>query len=153
MPHVEQYIVLKADLEEVWNELCDVASFPERVATVRDVKVLEEGGDWTVSSWEVELRGSILKWVERATRDENGRRVRFEQVEGDLEYFAGWWSLEDLGDGRIAACGEVDFEIGIPMLKEMLDPVASEAISDNVRVILESLGTLENHAVAAPEQA
>ena len=107
MPHIQQRVVLKADIDEVWDVLCDVSSFPQRVEPVHEVRILEKRSQWTISSWEVELRGSILKWVEREVRDEGARRVHFEQVEGDLECFQGWWGLEDLGDGRVVAHGEV----------------------------------------------
>jgi hypothetical protein len=34
----------------------------------------------------------------------------------------------------------VSFEIGIPMLSELLDPLAAQALEDNARLMLRSVG-------------
>src|SRR5689334_19457441 len=109
------------------------------MASVRQVKILEEGPDWSVTSWSVDLKGSILSWTEHESRNRELYRVDYRQRDGDLESFEGYWQLERQGPRLTRASLKVDFEIGIPMLREMLDPVAARAIEDNARMMLRSL--------------
>ena len=141
MPLVEVNEQLEVPAERVWGLVRDVEAYPRLMEPVRSLQVLEEGPDWVVTAWEVELKGSILKWTEHEQRDEERRRLTYHQIEGDLEQFDGYWQVTELTPEVTEAILIVRFEIGIPMLREMLDPVAERAIRENSRLMLRSLGT------------
>ena len=97
-----------------------------------------EGGEHRESSWEVLLKGSLLRWRERETVDRPGMRIDFKQLEGDLDRFDGHWLVEPAEGGSDVEL-HVEFEIGIPLLAEMLNPVAARALRDNSADMLSSL--------------
>jgi hypothetical protein len=57
--------------------------------------------------------------------------VHFTQRDGDPEYFAGSWSAVDDEDGCHVRF-EAQFDIGIPTLAAMLDPLAYTTLRDNI---------------------
>jgi coenzyme Q-binding protein COQ10 len=146
MPTIHVHELLQAPIEKVWDVVCDVEGYPQRMEPVRNIDVLESGDTFTVASWEVELKGSILKWVEREERETDKYRVTYEQVDGDLERFDGYWQLRAEGPDVTDAELVVNFDIGIPMLKDMLEPVAERAIRENASRMLLSLGARVDEA-------
>lgn len=142
MPSVEVRETIAASVSRVWDLLLGVESYPDFMGPVRSIEILEEGDDWAVTSWEVELKGSVLKWTEREHRDPAGRRITYKQIDGDLEELDGFWQLRELSADSTEVLLSVRFEIGIPMLREMLNPVAERAIRDNSRKMLQSLTPL-----------
>ncbi|MCO5060340.1 MAG: hypothetical protein M9905_21190, partial [Rhizobiaceae bacterium] len=64
--------------------------------------------------------------------------IEFEQIDGDLEVWKGKWELLRDGDNLSAAL-TVDFDIGIPSLSEILDPIGERAIRANCRQMLDAI--------------
>lgn len=140
MPLVEVNERLHVPAARVWDLVRDVEAYPRLMEPVRSLKVLDEGPNWVVTAWEVELKGSILKWTEHEERDDERRRLTYRQIEGDLDQFDGYWQVTELSPELTEAVLVVRFEIGIPILRDMLDPVAGKAIRENSRLMLRSLG-------------
>jgi ribosome-associated toxin RatA of RatAB toxin-antitoxin module len=140
MPTVEVTQRLAAPIGDVWRLVCDVEAYPEFMEPVRSVRLLSSGENWAVHAWEVVLKGSVLKWVERQERDPAAFHIAYHQLDGDLEVFDGFWRLRQIGRDATEAILVVRFEIGVPMLRAMLDPVAARAIEQNSRAMLLSLG-------------
>ena len=138
MPSVEVDETIRAPIREVWALICNAEAY-KQMDPIESLEVVEEGPNWAIWRWEVKLKGSILIWTQRDTRREEDFRLEFHQLDGDLETFQGFWQLESLGDRQTRAILSVQFEIGIPMLSEMLDPVAVRAIRNNSHSMLSSL--------------
>lgn len=139
MPIVEVKEVINRDIARVWERICDVDSYGDFMQPVRSVRTISTDGDHSVVEWEVILKGSLMNWTESETRFPDRYRVEFEQIDGDLERFVGFWQLTALADTVTEAVLTIDFEIGIPMLRDMLDPVAERALRENSRQMLVSL--------------
>jgi len=139
MPLVKVSEVIPASLARVWELVNDVESYPRFMEHVRSLKVMERGQTHRVSAWEVDCKGFIMRWTEREEIDEHAHRIDYRQIEGDLAVFEGSWQLEPLAVDSSRANLSVQFEIGIPMLSEMLNPVAQRAIQDNSQKMLASL--------------
>ena len=139
MPLVEVHERLPAAVEDVWALVTDVEAYPRLMEPVRSLEVLERGPSHKVTAWEVVLKGSILAWTEYEEHHPARYRLDYHQVEGDLDEFDGYWQLDRVDDRTTDAVLLVRFEIGIPMLREMLDPVAERAIRENSRKMLRSL--------------
>ncbi len=69
------------------------------------------------------LKGSTLEWTERDIPDHARRRLDFAQLDGDLEQFEGAWTVTENADGGVTVRLECDFDIGIPLLSDMLNPL------------------------------
>ncbi|MBQ1026024.1 type II toxin-antitoxin system RatA family toxin [Micromonospora sp. C95] len=133
--------------DRVWAALLDVESFASYMDEVNEIRILEHDGARRISAWKVLLKGSELEWQEVELIIEDRRRIEFRQTEGDLAYFFGHWQITERDDGCTVEL-HVEFDIGIPLMAEMLNPVAARALEDNSRRILEQLG--ERAAVVRP---
>ena len=136
LPRVEVEQVLPARLEEVYQVLRDMERFPEFMKSVESITVRERGTDYTVTEWIARLQGARFRWVER---DQFlPERIVYRQVEGDLKTFEGEWRLSSEGQAtRVTLV--TDFEFGIPMLSQLLNPVAKVAIRENARAMLDAI--------------
>lgn len=137
MPGVLLELEIQAPADRVWAAVVDIERYPESMANVRWAKILEhESADSRKTAWSVDLKGSILEWQDRETLDHAAREMRFVQLSGDMEVFTGSWVLTELGPERTAVRLEMTFEIGIPLLADMLNPVAERALRGNCRDML-----------------
>jgi uncharacterized membrane protein len=140
MPVVTTIVCSKAERATVWRELLDSESFPQYMEHVQAVRIEDGATDFRrISDWSVLLKGSELQWRELELIDHDKCRIDFEQVEGDLAYFTGYWHVRDAEDGATEVELYVSFDIGIPLLADMLNPVAARALEENSRHMLQRL--------------
>jgi len=122
--------------DEVYGSVINIERFPSLMPIVEEVRVVHDSGSERQAAWTVRLRGSLLKWEERALLDPSARRVEFRQLNGDLDVFFGHWLVTHDSRAEVS----ITFRIGIPILADMLHPIAAEAIADSLRIMLEALG-------------
>lgn len=140
MPRVVSRVAIPGiSRERVWPVLCDFERYPETMEDVIEIQVSPVAGDEAMSSWRVLLEGAELSWTERDVF-EPMKRIQFDQVEGDLECFRGEWRLSAESDGVVVTL-EVEFDLGVPSLSEVLDPLGVEAIESNSRMMLDAIRT------------
>lgn len=140
MPHVEVNLPIKAPAAEAWEAVTRLEDYAEYMENVESVTVLGETETGArTSEWSVLLKGSVLEWVEEDELDQDNRVMSFSQVSGDLDEFTGYWRVEDSGDGTSVVTFSVDFEIGIPLLADMLNPVATKALRENSEHMLRAI--------------
>jgi len=140
MPKVNIDQDIRAPIERVWDSVLDIESYAESMDNVRSVRLVESNGEGVRrADWSVLLKGSVLEWEEEERLDHEAHKVVFKQLRGDLEFFDGYWMLEELGPNETRAHFELNFEIGIPMLAEMLNPVAQRSLEENCAEMLRGL--------------
>jgi ribosome-associated toxin RatA of RatAB toxin-antitoxin module len=140
MPTVEVSLPLAVPPEEAWQTILDVESYPDRMENVRSVRLLDgAGSERRRAAWSVLLRGSVLEWVEKEYLDSASHTIRFEQESGDLDLFSGYWSVEAVDDQQSLVTLHVEFDIGIPLLAGMLNPIAKTALEENATSMLRAL--------------
>ncbi|WP_031071097.1 type II toxin-antitoxin system RatA family toxin [Streptomyces sp. NRRL WC-3742] len=140
MPNVTIHVLAPAVAPaEAYRRISDFARYPELTETVQSVEVHEPEADGTVlSEWTVHFRNGLLKWSERDTFHPEDLAISFEQVKGDFAEFGGDWRIEPDGEGTLVRF-IADFDLGIPTLAAILDPVAESALRTNILKILEGL--------------
>jgi ribosome-associated toxin RatA of RatAB toxin-antitoxin module len=147
MPDVELQMDIRAPVARVWETVVDIERYPASMESVRWVRIVDAASPTVrTAAWSVTLKGSILEWREMERLDPARRVVEFEQLSGDMERFEGAWRLEPRAPLLTRVHLRVSFEIGIPLLAEMLNPVAQRSLHDNCREML--LG-IEQEAMAA----
>jgi len=134
--------VPQASLSQVWQVVCEFERYPAVMRDVLEVRFHEQSGTEAVSSWRVLLNGSELTWTERDVFVAP-HRIDFDQTEGDLEVFRGAWLLEEIDDG-VRVTLDVEFDLGIPSLAAVLDPVGIQAIRSNSESMLRAIS--QQHA-------
>ena len=98
MPLVEVAEVIPAPVQRVWDVVNDVESYPRLMEHVQSLQVLERGPAYRLTEWVCDLKGCVMRWVEREEFDRDTYRVEYHQLEGDLAAFEGFWQLEPLSD-------------------------------------------------------
>ena len=124
--------------DAVFSAVADFASYAKHTDTVRDVVVTTAPDGAVESAWEVNFRNGVLVWTERDVVDPAARRIDFEQVDGDFVVFTGTWAVEPDGDGATVRF-TASFDLGMPSLAPMVDPIAVRTLVDNVQAILRGL--------------
>ncbi|MFE0251637.1 aromatase/cyclase [Streptomyces sp. NPDC059010] len=121
--------------------ISDFARYPELTDAVKEVTVDEPDADGgVVSTWTVFFRNGLLTWTERDVCDPVARTITFTQLKGDFAVFEGVWRITEAD--RQDSCRvtfEASFDLGIPSLADLLDPVADAALRDNILRILGGL--------------
>jgi ribosome-associated toxin RatA of RatAB toxin-antitoxin module len=140
MPAVRTAVEVPGEtIEHAWDVVSGFESYPAVMPNVLEVRFLERAGSQAISAWRILLDGIELTWEERDTF-EPLRRIRFEQVDGDLEMFRGAWLLTEIGGGvRVEL--SVEFDLGIPSLAAVLDPIAVRAIESNSHSMLAAISS------------
>ncbi|GAB3654646.1 type II toxin-antitoxin system RatA family toxin [Streptomyces sparsus] len=139
MPTVEVTLRIAAPVEQTWHAVSRIEDYADYMDSVNSVRLAETSGDVRISEWSVMLKGSVLEWVEEDTLDHAARTMAFRQRTGDLDHFSGYWKVEPDTDGGSLVTFLTEFEIGIPLLADMLDPVAAKALRDNAQQMLTAI--------------
>jgi ribosome-associated toxin RatA of RatAB toxin-antitoxin module len=124
--------------DAVFSAVADFASYARHTEAVRQVVVTSVDGGGVESAWEVNFRNGILAWTERDVVDPGARRIDFEQVDGDFVVFTGAWAVDPDGDGSTVRFS-ASFDLGMPSLAPMIDPIATRALAESVQSILTGL--------------
>ena len=134
------------ETDYVFSVLCDFDAYSALCPSVRSVKVYDGDGAEKISDWEVNFNNGILKWRERDIFDYHKREIRFTQVAGDIDHFSGIWRVEEHPTAaRITF--QAQFDLGLPMLADMLNPIAEKAIRENIGAIIRGLFNAETEDV------
>jgi ribosome-associated toxin RatA of RatAB toxin-antitoxin module len=123
---------------EVYRRIVAFGDYPLLCDAVREVDVIEATDDHMVTKWEVNFHRGILRWTEHARFFPAERRVDFTDLDGDIDEFRGSWQVMDAGQ-ETSVVFSVVFDIGIPTLEHVLDPIAEEALHKNVSSMLRGL--------------
>ena len=124
-------------VKEAYDVLRDFERYPDYSPEVRSVVVESNGGE-CYSTWETTFRGGLLRWKERDSFDPESNTLGFVQTEGDIDHFSGWWKIAgENGGSRVRFWAQ--FDMGIPSLSEIIDPIAEQALRENIIAILRGL--------------
>jgi ribosome-associated toxin RatA of RatAB toxin-antitoxin module len=138
MPLVQSRVVIEdVSIDTVWEVMRDFEAFPRLMPDVLDVKCFGHAGETLKSAWRVLLNGSELTWVEW-DQFVDRQEIIFHQIEGDLEIWEGCWRLR-AEQRAVVVDLTVSFDLGIPSLAHILDPIGIRAITANSRQMLEAI--------------
>lgn len=134
-----QCLVRDADVTEALRHVTDYRNWPEASETIREVVVEPPGddGSYTVH-WKVTFRGGLMQWSERDRLDIDALVHTFDLIEGDPHGFSGTWTAAER-DGGCELRMDAEFDLGMPSLSHVLDPIAVEALEDAVADVVRNL--------------
>lgn len=131
-------LVPDADADAVFDRVRDFTHYADYTAAVREVTVSSAANGVICSDWSVYFRNGILCWSERDRIDAGARTITFEQVDGDFDQFSGTWSVEPAG-GDVRVLFTASFDLGIPSLAAIIDPIAERTLRENMQSIIRGL--------------
>ncbi|MEH0423557.1 SRPBCC family protein [Streptomyces sp. B21-083] len=140
---IVQVVAEERTARRAYELICDFRRYPELTDKVNEVVVHPPEADGSVrSDWTVVFRNGLMRWSELDRFVPETLTVEFEQLKGDFEVFRGSWVCEEReeeGTVVTVVTFRSDFDLGIPSLAELLDPVAESTLRDNILRILEGL--------------
>lgn len=127
--------------DEIWKIVKEVNLYPTFMDHVLKVTIGSESGLIRVVDWEVLFNGNELRWKETNVLDEENYQMSYEQIEGDLSILKGCTSV--LLDGNsIIVDYKVNFDLGIPALAPLLDPLGEKEIEKNYQDMATAIADL-----------
>lgn len=131
-------LVPDADATAVFDRISDFPRYADYTDAVREVRIEQREGDHLTSVWAVNFRNGVLCWTERDHIDAQALEIEFEQTAGDFASFTGSWRVEQV-EGNVAVLFTATFDLGMPTLAAIIDPIAEQALVDNIQAILRGL--------------
>jgi uncharacterized membrane protein len=132
MGHIkgDRTVEIDAPIERCYEIAADVENATEWQGSLKDVEVLERDGDRRPVLVETESDAKV-KSVRAVLRFsyEPPTGIRWVQEKGDTKSLEGWWSFEDLGNGRTRATYGLDADPG-RMLGMLLRGPAESRVRD-----------------------
>lgn len=121
-----------------YEKVSDFGSFPELTDVIRELEMTTAADGAELSSWEVSFYEGVMRWTERDVRDAAALTIEFEQTTGDLDAMHGSWRVEPSSDGAVVVF-ESFFDLGMPAVADILDPVAFDAFANTIGALLTGL--------------
>ncbi|MBW8795397.1 MAG: SRPBCC family protein [Streptomyces sp.] len=122
----------------VFERLRDFSAYPKFTDAIREVRVTEIDHDTVDSHWQANFRNGVLCWSERDRIDPAALTIEFTQLDGDFERFEGGWYVTQDAPGTTARFTAV-FDLGIPTLASLIDPIAARTLLDTMGLIATGL--------------
>ncbi|MEV7867358.1 SRPBCC family protein [Streptomyces sp. NPDC088124] len=135
--HIEG-LLTDDDADRVFGLIRDFERYSDHTDAVREIKVTADEAGTVDSSWAVNFRGGVLYWTERDVVDPVARHITFDQLTGDFARFAGSWDVRQ-ADRDVVVLFSCEFDLGIPSLEPIINPVAMRALTDSIGLILRGL--------------
>ena len=140
---ITEFLVPNADADEVFEALGDFERYAEHTDAVREVRITSVNTRTATrrtveSAWSVNFRGGVLSWAERAYLDRLGRTIRFAQTSGDFASYYGDWGVQQSG-GDVTIRHTTAFDLGVPSLADVLEPIAEQTLRGNIDTVLRGL--------------
>ena len=130
--------VPNCSVEQAYAKLRDFGHYADVAEAVQRVEIDRRDDGVVVSPWEVDFRDGVLEWTEADEFDDAAHTIRFSQLDGDFEEFAGHW-LVRTENGDTAVEFSARFDIGIPSLGGIIEPLAERTLVENIDQILRGL--------------
>ncbi|MBN2037234.1 MAG: SRPBCC family protein [Chitinispirillaceae bacterium] len=118
--------------EKAWNIISDYARYSAIMDNVDKVEIAERSGDEGISRWYVTVEEAPLYWVEKDHFNSRGFEITFKSIEGDFDNINGRWHIQDSAGDGIAIRFEIQYNLGIPVIEEVLGHILKEKMKTNI---------------------
>ncbi len=102
------------------------------------VIVLERHPDRVITRWKTLVEEAPIEWIEEDRFDDEGLRIDYKLLEGDLDKFEGAWTFVER-DGATDVLLGVDYDFGVPTLAELIGPTLQKKVRENSEMMLAAL--------------
>lgn len=138
MPYIELTEFARGEAGRAYEMAKKMEEYPKFMENLESVKVIEQGQGYTITDWVAKVDGNDFKWQEKDVFDDENMTITYKQTAGDLKKFEGQWRFIKEPEGtRITLT--VDFEMGIPVLAVMLNPILKKKVKSNSEAMLKAI--------------
>lgn len=139
MTHLEDSIVIRKPVDEVYQRVCDVESHPKLMTYFRECKIIKKDGNKITVNRVAEIGGKIRSWVGEITFKPEKKSFDFKQIDGPLKGMTGEWACEPTSEGtKLIILHNINFNI--PIFGKLVELyVANKFVSKSARDGLKSI--------------
>jgi ribosome-associated toxin RatA of RatAB toxin-antitoxin module len=119
-----------------WDIITDYTRYPSIMESVDRVDIRQRSRSESISHWEVTVEGAPLQWTEKDLYNHESCLLQFDSLEGDFEFIGGKWLITDRHDTGIQINFDIDYDLGIPVIEEVLGPILKEKMQNNIESML-----------------
>ncbi len=140
MPTVESEIVIERPVAEVYALAQDIERFPEFMADVQSVEILEDDLPRRVSRWvgAVKEFNRTIQWTEEDYWDDGEHLCTFSQLEGDFSEYSGRWEFVEVPEGTDVRL-QVQYDYAIPLIGALIQNLLRKKMQQNTDAMLSAL--------------
>lgn len=143
MEIVQEVVLIGAPVSRIADELRHLERFKDFMDNVDEIKILHREPDHQISSWKVNIDGIDLAWVEEDSFLLDRGYMSFKMLEGDFDYFEGFWNLKPISESGKASETDVElvvkYDLGLPSFDEIIGDILRRKIVENSRALLQAL--------------
>lgn len=148
MSVVSETIMIFGDIEAIWPIACALEQYPDFMADVNSVTIVERGTDdeghpYVVADWDTDVDGTPIYWRDKTFFSATNRRIDSHCLEGDMEKFDGEWRFDGLpADPELGTPSgvlvtlRVDYDFGVPELQALIGPTLDIKVRENCQMML-----------------
>ncbi len=140
MPTVQSQVLVAAPLDQVYALARDIERFPEFMADVQAVEILEQTPERQISRWVgvVKEFKRTIEWTEEDFWDDENRTCRFQQTEGDFSEYSGTWDFNQAEAGTEVML-VVSYEYDIPLIGSLIKGLLLKKMQQNCDSMLAAI--------------
>ncbi len=140
MPTAESEIVIERPVAEVYALAQDIERFPEFMADVQSVEILEDDPPRRVSRWTGVIKefNRTVEWTEEDYWDDEAHVCTFVQLEGDFSEYSGRWEFVEVPEGTRMRL-EVNYEYDVPLIGALIKNLLHKKMQQNTDAMLAAL--------------
>lgn len=140
MPTVESEIVIERPVAEVYALAQDIERFPEFMADVQSVEILEDDLPRRVSRWTGVIKefNRTVEWTEEDYWDDAAHVCTFTQLEGDFSEYSGRWEFTEVPEGTRMRL-EVNYDYNVPLIGALIKNLLRKKMQQNTDAMLAAL--------------
>lgn len=135
----EASIIIKADLNKVFNLARNIEQFPQFMPNIEKVTVLERYDNRTISEWVTNIEGTPILWKQEEIFDEKAKIIYYRLLEGDLDCFEGEWLFTKCGNNATKVTLSVNFDFGVPFLTQLMGTTLQMKVKENSQIMLDAM--------------
>ncbi|MFZ5635604.1 MAG: type II toxin-antitoxin system RatA family toxin [Pseudomonadota bacterium] len=139
MRSVDIRFIIRKHAQHVYDLVADFPSYEAFADAVRKIDIYNASDRKCESCWEVKFRDGILRWHEHDEFFPENRIIRFVQTKGDLAVFEGHWKADEIGPEETELSFQATLDLGLPQLEKLLEPIAEQALRENIVSIVSGL--------------
>jgi uncharacterized membrane protein len=143
MPTIELSVEIEAPVADVYRVARNVEAFPEFMADLESLTVLERSADdsRTVTAWVAVIREFKMKirWTQEDLWNDTTYRDDFKQLQGDMDKMGGYWQFTPLDASRTRFDSVLEYEYDVPLIGPMIKSLIKKKMTDNLQATLDAI--------------
>jgi len=140
VPTVQSKVIIAAPLDQVYALARDIERFPDFMADVQDVKILEQTPQRQLSRWVGVIKEfkRTIEWTEEGFWDDAEHTCRFQQTEGDFSEYSGTWDFKQADAGTEVVL-DLSYEYDIPLIGNLIKGLLLKKMQQNCDSMLAAI--------------